>query len=94
MRRRPAVVVEEVSAATMEKVVAAALAAALGRTVIVHEAAFEAAEKREEVVWVESAVMIRESLEAAAGALEREPVRELAPEVVVQRALVRAREAV
>ena len=85
---------EEVSAATMEKVVAAALAAALGRTVIVHEAAFEAAEKREEVVWVESAVMIRESLEAAAGALERVRETELAPEVVVQRALVRAREAV
>ena len=94
MRRRPVVVVEEVSAATMEKVVAAALEVALGRTVIVHEAVFEAAEKREEVVWVESAVMIRESLEAAAEALEREPVRELAPEVVVQRALVRAREAV
>ena len=94
MRRRPAVAVEEVSAATMEKVVAAALEVALGRTVIVHEAVFGAAEKREEVVWVESAVMIRESLEAAAEALEREPVRELAPEVVVQRALVRAREAV
>ena len=88
------VVVEEVSAATMEKVVAAALEVALGRTVIVHEVVFEAAEKREEVVWVGSAVMIRESLEAAAEALEREPVRELAPEVVVQRALVRAREAV
>ena len=87
-------VVEEVSAATMEKVVAAALAAALGRTVIVHEAVFEAAEKREEVVWVESAVMIRESLEAAAEALERVPVWEPAPEVVVQRALVRALEAV
>ena len=43
---------------------------------------------------MESAVMIRESLEAAAEALQREPVRELAPEVVVQRALVRAREAV
>ena len=93
MRRRPAVEVEEVSAATMEKVVAAALEVALGRTVIVHEAVFEAAEKREEVVWVESAVMIRESLEAAAEAREREPVRELAPEVVVQRALVRAWEA-
>ena len=93
MRRRPAVEVEEVSAATMAKVVAAALEVALGRTVIVHEAVFEEAEKREEVVWVESAVMIRESLEAAAEALEREPVRELAPEVVVQRALVRAWEA-
>ena len=94
MRRRPAVVVEEVSAATMEKVVAAALEAALGRTVIVHEAVFGAAEKREEVVWVGSAVMIRESLEAAAEALERVRETELAPEVVVQRARAREREAV
>ena len=87
MRRHPAVVVEEVSAATMEKVVAAALEEALGRTVIVHEAVFEAAEKREEVVWVGSVVMIRESLEAAAGARER--VRE--PEPARERAVAVAR---
>ena len=92
MRRRPAAVEEEVSAATMEKVVAAALEVALGRTVIVHEVVFEAAEKREEVVWVESAVMIRESLEAAAGARER--VREPARERAVAVARAREREVV